>query len=262
MPDIDRIVDIKVYSGAGTVTAEIPLSGHASQHWLAVFHKLVSQRREEPRPHADDREDRTWVIVMLPGARTDSQPKAWLDAVSTLVGEANAMEQESYSGTAETKAAVLDWWADQRIELDRLRRELKDIEAVLWPSYWALVKGWLGVFGPPTIRRPFSPIFIVQVYALFNILCFAVGARLIFTTGPTRELGIAMVVGSIFAIGSFVAQLFSIAYGRTNEIAQQITGSQKINDLKQLAGRREAIRRQIRQRAGVPPGQTDTPHSF
>jgi hypothetical protein len=29
---------------------------------------------------------------------------------------------------------------DPRIELDRLRRELKDTEAVLWPSYWDLAK--------------------------------------------------------------------------------------------------------------------------
>jgi hypothetical protein len=136
---------------------------------------------------------------------------------------------------------------DPRIELDRLRRELKDTEAVLWPSYWDLAKGWLSVFGPPTVRRPASPIFIAQVFVLFHILCFAIGAGLIFTNGPARELGIAMVVGSIFAFGSFVGQLFSIAYGRTNEIAQQITGSQKMDDLKQLAGRREAILGQIEQ---------------
>ena len=87
----------------------------------------------------------------------------------------------------------------------------------------------------------------MQVFVLFHILCFAIGAGLIFTSGPARELGIAMVVGSIFAFGSFVGQLFSIAYGRTNEIAQQITGSQKMDDLKQLAGRREAILGQIEQ---------------
>lgn len=136
---------------------------------------------------------------------------------------------------------------EPRIGLDQLRRELNDIEAVLWPSYWDLAKGWLSVFGPPTIRRRASPIFIAQVFALFHILCFAIGAGLIFTSGAAHELGIAMVVGSIFAFGAFLGQLFSIAYVHTNEIAQQITGSQKLNDLKQLAGRREAIMGQIEQ---------------
>jgi hypothetical protein len=37
MPDIDRTVDIKVHGGIGMVVAEIPLAGHASEHWLFLF---------------------------------------------------------------------------------------------------------------------------------------------------------------------------------------------------------------------------------
>jgi len=134
-----------------------------------------------------------------------------------------------------------------RIELDRLRQELKDTEAEFWKLHWDLAKGWLGIFGPPAIRRPGSPIFIVQLFVLFHIACFAIGARLIFTSGAAKELGIAMVVGSIFAFGSFVGQLVSIAYARTSEITQQITGSKKKKDLQQLADRREAIMTEIEQ---------------
>ena len=134
---------------------------------------------------------------------------------------------------------------DPRTELNLLRRKLKDTEAEFWKLHWDLAKGWLGVFGPPTIRRPGSPIFIVQVFILFHIACFAIGAWLIFTSGAARELGIAMFVGSIFAFGSFVGQLVSIAYARTSEITQQITGSKKKKDLQQLADRREAIMTQI-----------------
>jgi len=130
---------------------------------------------------------------------------------------------------------------DPGTELDRLRRELKDTEVEFWKLHWDLAKGWLGVFGPPTIRRPGSPVFIVQVFILFNIACFAIGAWLIFTSRAAHELGIAMVVGSIFAFGSFIGQLVSIAYARTSEITQQITGSKKKKDLQQLADRREAI---------------------
>lgn len=135
--------------------------------------------------------------------------------------------------------------SDPRTELHRLRQELKDTEAKFWKLRWDLAKGWLGVFGPPTIRRPGSPIFIVQLFVLFHIVCFAIGARLIFTSGAARELGIAMVVGSIFAFGSFVGQLVSIAYARTSEITQQITGSKKKKELQQLADSLEAIMAQI-----------------
>lgn len=82
------------------MTAEIPLAGHAGQHWLALFHKLASKRRQEPYPDADDREDPTWVIVRVPGASSDPHPEVALDAVSALISEVNALEQQSESGTA------------------------------------------------------------------------------------------------------------------------------------------------------------------
>jgi hypothetical protein len=112
MPDIDRNADIKVHRGTGLVAAEIPLAGHASEHWLALFRKLASKSREEPRPDAEDREDRTWVIVRVPGVSKDPHPEVALDAVSALIGEVNAMEQQS--GTAQTEAAIRDWWARQQ----------------------------------------------------------------------------------------------------------------------------------------------------
>ena len=39
MPDIDRTADVKVTAAQGTVTAEIPLAGHASKHWLDLLQR-------------------------------------------------------------------------------------------------------------------------------------------------------------------------------------------------------------------------------
>ena len=58
---------------------------------------------------ARDGEDRTWVIVRLPAASTDFHPVSALDAVSTLISEANAMEQQAQSDAAQTEAAIRDW---------------------------------------------------------------------------------------------------------------------------------------------------------
>jgi hypothetical protein len=44
MPDIDRTADIKVNADREMVTAEIPLAGHASEHWRELFGKLAAQR--------------------------------------------------------------------------------------------------------------------------------------------------------------------------------------------------------------------------
>ena len=114
MPDIDRTVDIKVTAVQGTVMAEIPLAGHASEHWLALFRKLASKSGQERALEARDWEDRTWVIVRLPAASTDFHPESALDAVSALISEANGMEQQSQSGTAQAEAAIRGWWARQR----------------------------------------------------------------------------------------------------------------------------------------------------
>ena len=79
MPDIDRTADIKVIAGQGAVNAEIPLAGHASEHWLQIFHSLASKRAQELRAEGEDREDRTWVIVMLPGTLPATiQSRRWM----------------------------------------------------------------------------------------------------------------------------------------------------------------------------------------
>ena len=114
MPDIEHTADIKVTAAQGTVTAEIPLAGHASNHWLQLFHSLASKRMQELRAEAEDRGDRTWVIVMLPGALPDHHPESALDAARALIGEATGMEEQFQAGAAQTEAAIRDWWARQQ----------------------------------------------------------------------------------------------------------------------------------------------------
>jgi hypothetical protein len=114
MPDIDRTVDIKVTADQGTVTAEIPLAGHASGHWRDLFRKLASKRMQELHAKAEEREDRTWVVVLLPAARPDFDPEPILDAVSALISEVNGLEQQSQSGAVQVEAAIRRWWARQQ----------------------------------------------------------------------------------------------------------------------------------------------------
>ena len=114
MPDIDRTVDIKVTAGQGPVTAEIPLAGHASGHWRELFENLASKRRQELHAEAQEREDRTWVIVWLPSARPDFHPEPMLDAVTALISKVNGIEQQSQSGATQIEAAIRKWWARQQ----------------------------------------------------------------------------------------------------------------------------------------------------
>ena len=113
MPDIDRAADIKVIAGQGPVTAEIPLAGHASEHWRDLFRKLATKRMQEFNAEAEEREDRTWVIVWLP-SRPDFHPEPMLDDVTALISEVNGLEQQFQSGAAQIEGAVRGWWARQQ----------------------------------------------------------------------------------------------------------------------------------------------------
>ena len=113
MPDIDRTADVKVTVAQEKVTAEIPLAGHASKHWLEFFSGLVSQDRHQLNAQAEDREDRAWVIVWLPSAGPDFNPEPMLDAARALISQANGMEQQFQSGAAQIEGAVRGWWARQ-----------------------------------------------------------------------------------------------------------------------------------------------------
>ena len=61
MPDIDRTADVKVSAGREPVTAEIPLAGHASEHWLELLAMCEEFRARPPggqrsgRPHVGHR---------------------------------------------------------------------------------------------------------------------------------------------------------------------------------------------------------------
>jgi hypothetical protein len=114
MPDIDRTADIKVTAVPGTVTAEIPLAGHASEHWLELFRSLAAHRMRELHAEAEDREDRTWVVVWLPSARPDFRPELTLDAARALISEVHGMDQQLQSGVTRIEVAIREWWARQQ----------------------------------------------------------------------------------------------------------------------------------------------------
>jgi hypothetical protein len=115
MSDIDRTADVKVSAGREPVTAEIPLAGHASEHWLELF-RLLAKSSGPGDLEANDRDDRTWVIATLPsaGSARNPDPESALDAASALIAKVNGMEQKSQSAAAQTEAAVRGWWARQQ----------------------------------------------------------------------------------------------------------------------------------------------------
>ena len=86
----------------------------ASEHWLELFRSLASQRMRELHTEAEERADRTWVIVWLPSTRPDFDPAQVLDAAHAVIREVNGIDQQFQSGAAQIEAAVRDWWTHQQ----------------------------------------------------------------------------------------------------------------------------------------------------
>jgi hypothetical protein len=140
--------------------------------------------------------------------------------------------------------------AEPEAEVDHLHRELSDVEREFWKEFEDLTTSWQFKFGPIRFRRRVSNMFIAQVFVAFHLSCFAGGIGLIFTTGPTRELGIALVVGSIFAFGSFVSQFWAVSLEQRRAVYKEAVGDLETRDLKQLAKKREQIMNQLKQLEG------------
>ena len=76
--------------------------------------------------------------------------------------------------------------------------ELRSASERYWTEYQRLTRNWRPV--------PFVPLWlngrrIGAVYMIFHLLLLVAGVAFVFTAGPLHDLGLALVVGALFALG-------------------------------------------------------------
>ena len=112
-------------------------------------------------------------------------------------------------------------------ELDRLRNKLTQLDELIrqqearrsnWGIGLRVGQKRLGYYKQITAARIFLS------YVAFNFSGIIVGIVMIINKGVARELGIAVVVGSIFAFGSFIAQWWSIEVQQEIDFAGRVYG--------------------------------------
>jgi hypothetical protein len=113
-------------------------------------------------------------------------------------------------------------------ELDRLRKKLAELDEQIKLQEARRANWGLGL---RVGRRRFAyyrrvtAAIIFLSYVTFNIAGIIAGIVLISNKGAPRELGIAIVVGSIFAFGSFIAQWWSIEVQQEIDFVGRVYGS-------------------------------------
>jgi hypothetical protein len=86
---------------------------------------------------------------------------------------------------------------------------------------------------------------VAKIYALFNVLCFIVGVVFCFFRGVFTGLGIALVVGSLFALGAFVSQFWLAVHTRESQWIDRMHTEAEVARLQHLARERSELHKQI-----------------
>ena len=102
-------------------------------------------------------------------------------------------------------------------------------------------QGW----GLGPIRFEASSGIITIGYIAFHAACFVIGIVLITLGGIPRDVGIAVVVGALFAFGSFMAQWWAVVVQREISVRDAADQESDAALWRELTLRRARISRQI-----------------
>ena len=79
-----------------------------------------------------------------------------------------------------------------------------------------------------------SPSGIITSYWIFLALCFVVGIVVAVFKGTDSNLGVALIVGSLFAGGAFVGQVWESAFQEKHSLLEKALGDERTKDLENL----------------------------
>ncbi len=127
-------------------------------------------------------------------------------------------------------------------ELANLRQELRDIDEAFWREFYRTFARWNIGVGSFRINAPATSAQLAIGFFLFNSMCFAVGIIFTVLGGVWTALGVAMIVGSLFSFGTFVAQLWVVHRQRAAEVIDRLYGLRtEYADLERLGRMRKDL---------------------
>jgi hypothetical protein len=133
---------------------------------------------------------------------------------------------------------------DSNSEIDRLRAELiatrKEIDREIeqLSTHWGITVGSFPIYVSTTRS-------IALIYAIFLAACFATGVVFTFLGGTVASLGIALIVGALFAGGTIVAQVWSFAVQEEHELFYKALGDERTKDLQKLGAKIWQLKKHI-----------------
>lgn len=121
----------------------------------------------------------------------------------------------------------------------QIENELEQLDARMWQV--AHARGWQIKLGPLWIRRRIGSQVSAKLYVATNGVLLVAGAVLIFAEGAAADLGIAIVVGAIFAMGSFLGMVWSLTVEKERQSLDLLYGDEIRDQLEKLRAQRNAL---------------------
>ena len=125
-------------------------------------------------------------------------------------------------------------------QLGQLLAEIEALDNEYWDARTWAVAGWQYRLGPLQLRGRFSSGSIANIYLAFCAVTL-LGGGVLAVLDPTRELGVALVVGAIFAGGAFVAQWWTLQVDNERRFAAEVHGPDMVRYFRQLIRRRNRL---------------------
>jgi hypothetical protein len=106
-------------------------------------------------------------------------------------------------------------------ETSELLKELRSASERYWTEFQRRTRNWRPV--------PFVPLWlngrrIGALYMIFHLLLLVTGGAFVFAAEPLHDLGLALVVGALFALGAGGAQVWAVAQERQRTLRERTLG--------------------------------------
>jgi hypothetical protein len=145
--------------------------------------------------------------------------------------------------------------SDSNSEIDQLITELVATRKEIDREIERLSTHW-GIFGPFQISIV-KPEAIALIYGIFLAASFVLGIVFSLHKGTLANLGIALIVGTLFAGGAVVGQIWGFAIQEKGHLFEQAFGDERTEHLENLGKKFWKLQKRIDHLQGELPSGRD-----
>jgi hypothetical protein len=126
-------------------------------------------------------------------------------------------------------------------EVDQIARELAEVDRQIGDVLTEAVEWRLWIPGR-VVAVPIDPQVLFLMFVAFHVTLLAVGAGLLlWASGTAVDLGLALVVGSLFSLGAFLAQVWAHGQERVDRVVGTVFTEPRRQEFERLVARRQEL---------------------